>query len=162
MASGGAKEGQPASTSADNPQDLLCKPATQPAEAAPASSAREGCSDGRPLAGLATARPSRRAGARESAGALLPTGTLIVLLIAGAIIAISRWQLRPSAGAEQTDNAISAAKPPSSAPGFGLCGPVPVKDFDNVKQGKFSSDRGPIYNAKVALACQRPHTGCKP
>jgi multidrug resistance efflux pump len=147
-------------TSADNPVDSASSnAATRPDEAARHSSQPE-VKAAPPAAPPADAGPQPdpvAAPARWNPPARsLPTGALIVLLIAGAIVAILyAWQLPPFGGRyEQTDNAYVRGQTTVISPQVpGYVAQVPVKDFDNVEAGQILvriEDR--IYNAKVAQA----------
>ena len=84
------------------------------------------------------------------------TSALIVLLIAGAIIAILyAWQLPPFGGHyEQTDNAYVRGQTTVISPQVsGYVAQVPVKDFDNVEAGQvLVRIEDSIYGARVAQA----------
>jgi multidrug resistance efflux pump len=146
-------------TSADNPEvsavnDQASRPAEaaqafpQPVKAAPAATPpADPNPQPDPVAAPARWNPPARS---------LPTSAVIVLLIAGAIIAILyAWQLPPFGGRyEQTDNAYVRGQTTVISPQVsGYVAQVPVKDFDHVKAGQILvriEDR--IYNAKVAQA----------
>ena len=158
-------------TSADNPEDsALSNQATRPAEAARASPQPEvkAAPAATPPADPdpqpdPVAAPTRWNPPARS----LPTSAVIVLLIAGAIIAILyAWQLPPFGGRyEQTDNAYVRGQTTVISPQVsGYVAQVPVKDFENVTAGTNSRpDRGPDLLCEGGPgARQRPHPGCKP
>jgi len=146
-------------TSADNPEvTALSDPATRPAEAARDSSQPvKAAPAATPPAGpdpqpVSVAAPTRWNPPARS----LPTSAVIVLLIAGAIVAILyAWQLPPFGERhEQTDDAYVRGQTTVISPQVsGYVAQVPVKDFENVTEGQVLvriEDR--IYNAKVAQA----------